>query len=100
MGNLKETFIKKYGIPEYIVLLAGVAILGRGVYSLIILNLKDTSWEEIAMIVFIFCIGLIACLAPLSLLDFARKRLGMETKREAFAKDDKDKGAVTPKDGF
>lgn len=100
MGNLKETFIKKYGIAEYIVLMAGIAILGRGVYSLVILNLKDTSWEEIAMIVFIFCIGFVAVKAPLKLLDFARKRIGMETKREAFAKADKDKGAVTPDKGF
>jgi hypothetical protein len=83
--SIKETFLKKYGVAEYIVMLAGLCIIARGVYSLIVLNLKDTSWEEITMIVFIFCIGFLACYAPMTLADFARTKVGLEPKKEKKA---------------
>ncbi|MGE5944597.1 MAG: hypothetical protein ACM31G_09685 [Flavobacteriales bacterium] len=87
---IKETFLKKYGVSEYLVLLAGLCIMARAVYSLIMLNLKATSWEEIAMIISIFCLGFLAVKAPFALLEFSRARLGMETKKEKLEKKEKE----------
>lgn len=75
------THFKKYGLPEWLVFLAGAAILLRAVYSMVIVNFKDTTWEEIALMILFLSIGIVALMAPLTLVDFARKKIGMETKK-------------------
>ena len=86
MENIKETFLKKYGIWEYILFLIGLAFSGRVVYSFVIADFKTLTLEEIGIMILFLCLGILAFAAPLKLLEFARKRVGMETREEKLKK--------------
>lgn len=77
MGNLRETFLKKYGVWEYVLFLFGIALSGRATYSMVILNFKETSWLEIAFITSIFLLGILAFSAPKYLVGLAKKKTGV-----------------------
>lgn len=76
--SIRETFLKKYGIWEYIFLVAGLLILGTLVYWFMTKQLENSIYEGIALIVSIFMIA-----APQSLLNWGRKKVGLKTKEEA-----------------
>tara|TARA_R100000789_G_C2945718_1_gene133490 strand:- start:10 stop:255 length:246 start_codon:yes stop_codon:yes gene_type:complete len=80
MSNLKETFLKRYGVWEYVLFLIGLGMLGRVLYSVIIADFKNMTIEEIGVIILFFALGILAIAAPLTLLDFARKKAGMQTR--------------------
>ena len=80
--SLKETFLKKYGVWEYVLFIVGLAFLGRVVYSVVIADFKNITWEEIAIIVFFFSLGVLSVSKPLSILDLARKKAGLEPKEK------------------
>ncbi|HET8735195.1 MAG TPA: hypothetical protein VFM69_01220 [Pricia sp.] len=81
MSDLKETLLKKYGVPEYLLLIVGIFILYKSIKVLLYLDFEDTSWEIIGMITFFLLLGSLFIAAPMSLLDFARMKLGMKTKQ-------------------
>lgn len=83
MGSIKETFLNKYGIYEYIFLVMGVLILGTLTYWFMTKELEYSMGEGIALVVGVFAVG-----APLSLLEWGRKKIGIET-REKKAFDEK-----------
>ena len=80
MDKIRETFLKKYGIWEYLLFIVGLAILGRVVYSIVIADFKTMTWEEIGIIILFFALGVLAVAKPLALADYARKKVGLETK--------------------
>ena len=80
MDKIRETFLKKYGVWEYVLFLVGLAILGRVVYSIIVADFKAMTWEEIGIITLFFAIGVLAVAKPLAIADYARKKAGLEIK--------------------
>lgn len=82
MTKLKETFLKKYGVWEYVLFLIGVGFLGRVLYSFIIADLKNLTIEEIGIMILFFALGALAIAAPLAILDLARKKVGLPTRKE------------------
>lgn len=80
MDKIRETFLKKYGVWEYVLFLVGLAILGRVVYSIIFADFKTMTWEEIGIITLFFAIGVLAVAKPLAIADYARKKAGLEIK--------------------
>lgn len=81
--SIKETFLKKYGVAEYIVMLAGLCVIARGVYSFIVLNLRVATWDEIAKVCFVFSLGLLACCAPNKLITWSGKLVGAKTEKKS-----------------
>ncbi|MBL87195.1 MAG: hypothetical protein CMO82_11115 [Winogradskyella sp.] len=80
MDKIRETFLKKYGVWEYVLFLVGIAILGRVVYSIIIADFKTMTWDEIGIIILFLSLGVLAVAKPLAIADYARKKVGLETK--------------------
>ena len=80
MGKISETFLKKYGIAEYVLFIAGIAIIGRVVYSLLIADFKTMTWAEIGVITFVMSIGILAVAAPKTMVDFAKKKTKLDNK--------------------
>ncbi|MFC0605909.1 hypothetical protein [Winogradskyella pulchriflava] len=78
--SIKETFLKKYGIWEYILFIFGIALAGRATYSMVVLNFKETSWLEIAFITTTFFLGVLAFSAPKFLVDLAKRKTGESIK--------------------
>ena len=72
------SFIKKYGVAEYVLFVLGLAMSGRATYSMVVLNFKDTSWLEISFITATFFLGLLAMAAPKYLVDLAKKKTGLK----------------------
>lgn len=75
MGDIRETFMKKYGWGEYLLFILGATVLGYQVYSYVTNSLEGSALDGVAFVCGVFCV-----LAPMTLLDFARKKVGMETK--------------------
>jgi hypothetical protein len=76
MVKIAESFLKKYGVWEYVLFLAGIIIVSRTVYSIVIANFKTTTWTEIGVIVFLFSLGVLAVSVPKTLVDLAKKKTG------------------------
>ena len=89
MKDLKETYLKKYGVWEYVLFLIGLALAGRSVYSIIIADFKTITAIEIGVIILFLCLGILSFAAPLTMLDIARKKAGMETRREKISQSEK-----------
>ncbi|XRE42207.1 hypothetical protein ACIVBQ_000411 [Tenacibaculum discolor] len=82
MNKLKETFLKKYGVWEYVVFFVGAVILGRVLFSIIVADFKNMTIEEIGVIILFLSLGIISVGAPLTILEFARKKAGLPTRSE------------------
>ena len=82
MKSIKETFLKKYGVWEYVVFFVGAVILGRVLFSIIVADFKNMTIEEIGIIILFLSLGIIAIAAPLTILEFARKKAGLPTRKE------------------
>ena len=80
MKDLKETFLKKYGVSEYVLFVFGLLLAGRATYSMVVLNFKDTTWLEIGFISTIFFLGVLAFSAPKFLVDLAKKKTGHDSE--------------------
>lgn len=86
MGDLKETFIKKYGIGEYFLIILGLIFfysVGKEVLT--------RPWESftiniIGVLILFVSLGSLLIFKPMVILDIARKRFGMETKKEKYTK--------------
>ena len=79
MKEIKETFLRKYGIWEYILLVLGVFIEVK----LAIDFWNDDfgySFNEIGASVF----GILLIAFPLTLLDIIRKKTGLQTREEKY----------------
>lgn len=82
MGNIKETFIKKYGVWEYVLFLVGVVFVGRGGYDVISLNLIDLTWDALAKIISLILFGSLVMAMPKTIVDIAKKRFSSNSKKE------------------
>ncbi len=78
--KIRQTFLKEYGIWEYVLFGIGLIFLGRVGYEVIILDFKEATWVYVGVLVLFLCLGILSVAAPKSILDFARKRVGMEVK--------------------
>ncbi len=75
MGNIRENFVKRYGLGEYILFALGAIVLGYQVFSYMTDSLDGDMLDGVFALM-----GILSLLAPMSLLDFVRKRGGLETK--------------------
>lgn len=82
MDKIKETFLKKYGVWEYVLFLVGIAFLGRVVYSVVIADFKNMTWDEIGIITLFLALGVLAVAKPMAIADYARKKVGLEKNKK------------------
>lgn len=82
MGNLKETFLKKYGVWEYVLIIIGILVCYSPIRYLILIDFENASWEVITIVIFVLLFGILLIAAPLSILDYGRKKLGLEPKNQ------------------
>lgn len=86
MGEIKETYLKKYGIWEYILLALGLVFL----YS-VGKEVVTREWEEftipiIGVMVLFLSLGALLIARPFAILEFARKKAGLETRAKKLEK--------------
>lgn len=75
MEKIKQSFLKRYGVKEYIFLLIGSIVMGIQVYRYATNTLGN--WElETA----VFALAFMLLFAPLTILNIIRKARGLETK--------------------
>tara|TARA_R110002167_G_scaffold284737_1_gene489827 strand:+ start:9130 stop:9375 length:246 start_codon:yes stop_codon:yes gene_type:complete len=79
---IRETFLKKYGVYEYVLFIVGLFISGRGVYDVIFLNLDALTWDAIAKIIALILFGALLIAAPKALVDIARNKFGSEPNKK------------------
>ena len=77
MGKLRETFMKKYGLWEYVLFFGGLLIFGKLVYQFMTDTIDGDALDGIALVLSILMMGL-----PLAILEFARKKAGLKTREE------------------
>ena len=82
MENLRETFLKKYGIWEYIFLILGLIFLFSVGKEIITRPWEEFTLPIIGVMVLFVSIGALLVAKPLTILDMARKRVGMTTSEE------------------
>lgn len=101
MENLKQNFLKKYGIWEYILLLLGLAFLYRVGEQVIIRPWEDFTLEIVGIMILFTALGSLLVAKPMAILDLARKKIGLDTKGNVAAKGGdvaaKGGGGVKPK---
>tara|TARA_R110000823_G_scaffold309594_4_gene433980 strand:+ start:3574 stop:3852 length:279 start_codon:yes stop_codon:yes gene_type:complete len=81
MTALKETFLKKYGVWEYILFIMGLIVLGRTAYEIIVVNFNELTWEVIAIYILFILLGALLVGAPKYIVDIARNRFKTEPKK-------------------
>jgi len=79
---MSENFLRKYGVWEYMLFIFGGILLGRTAYEIIMVNFEETNWEYWLINLGLASVGALFVGKPLSILDFGRKKLGLEPKKE------------------
>lgn len=82
MTNIKENLIKKYGVWEYILLILGLIFLFSVGKQVIVRPWEDFTLPIIGILILFTSIGSLLVAKPMTILDMARKRVGMETKKD------------------
>jgi hypothetical protein len=82
MGDLKETFIKKYGIGEYFLIVLGLIFFYSVGKEVITREWEDFTLQISGVLILFVSLGSLLIFKPMSILDMARKRIGMETKKD------------------
>ena len=77
--NLKTSF-NKYGIGEIILACLGLVFLINVGNEVLVREWEDFTLEVVGIMILFLCLGSLLLLAPMAILDLARKRLGLETK--------------------
>ena len=78
--NLNTSF-KKYGIGEIILALVGIVFLINVTVEVISRPWEEFTMPIIGVMVLFLSLGSLLLMAPLTILDMARKKLGLETKK-------------------
>ena len=86
MGNIKETFLKKYGVWEYVLMIIGLLICYKPVEYIVTIDFEAASWPVIGIVVFFLLLGVLFIAAPLSILELARKKMGLKTRSDKLDK--------------
>jgi len=81
MGEIKENLINKYGIGEYILLVLGLFFLFSVGKEVITRQWEDFTLPIIGIMLLFLSVGSLLVVKPMTILDFARKRIGMDTKK-------------------
>ena len=89
MTKLKETYLKKYGVWEYVLFVLGFIILLKTTITFWKSDMEALEWTTIGIMSFFIALGSLLISKPLTILDLARKRIGMETREDKF-KDEND----------
>ena len=100
MKKFKDTFINKYGIWEYIVFAVGLIFIGKVTWSFAIANFDKVTQGEVGIWVLFFSVGVLAISFPMTILNFARKKAGLDVKTKTVKEEDNGGGAITPDEGF
>lgn len=79
--NLKTSF-NKYGIGEIILACLGFVFLLNVGIELFEREWEDFTLETIGIMVLFVSLGSLLIIKPMSILDMARKKVGLETKGE------------------
>ncbi|HEA19944.1 hypothetical protein LCGC14_0943620 [marine sediment metagenome] len=89
MGNLRETFLKKYGVAEYVLFIFGVIGCTKVTKDFWNDAIVDNYYAIGALI-----LSVVLMTVPYTLVEYFRKKLGLETKeKKAFdAKFEKETG--------
>ena len=82
MEELKQNLLKKYGVWEYILLLLGLIFLFSVGKQVIMRPWEAFTLPIIGILILFTSIGFLLVAKPLTILDMARKRVGMETKKD------------------
>lgn len=77
--NLKTSF-NKYGLGEVILACLGLVFLINVGNEVLVRDWEDFTLEAVGIMILFLCLGSLLLLAPMAILDMARKRLGLETK--------------------
>lgn len=75
MEKIKQSFLKRYGIKEYIFLLIGSVVISIQVFRYATNTLGDWKMETA-----VFALAFMLLFAPLTILNIIRKARGLETK--------------------
>lgn len=81
MGEIKENLINKYGIGEYILLVLGLFFLFSVGKEVITRQWEEFTLPIIGVMLLFLSVGSLLVVKPMTILDFARKRIGMDTKK-------------------
>lgn len=80
MGNLRETFIKKYGVADYALFVIGLIGCAKIIKDFWNDAIVDNYYAIGALL-----ISVVLMTVPYTLVEFARKKMGLETrKKKAF----------------
>jgi hypothetical protein len=75
MKNIRETFLKKYGIAEYFLFVIGAVLLGVQVY-----RYASDTLEGAVLEITVTAVASLFILAPMTLVNIIRKAKGLEPK--------------------
>lgn len=81
MGEIRENLINKYGIGEYILLVLGLFFLFSVGKEVVTRQWEDFTLPIIGIMLLFLSVGSLLVVKPMTILDFARKRIGMDTKK-------------------
>ena len=79
--NLKTSF-NKYGIGEIIMAALGLVFLINVGNEVLVRDWEDFTLPIIGVMVVFLSLGVLLMMKPLTILDMARKKVGMQTKKE------------------
>jgi hypothetical protein len=80
--NFKTSF-SKYGLGEVILAALGVLFLYSVAKEIIYREWEDFSLNIIGVMILFVSLGALLIMRPLAILDFARKKIGLETKKNS-----------------
>ena len=76
MEKIKETFLKRYGVKEWLGVVLGLVIISIQIYKYATNSFNHDFTVEIG----VFSIGAMLLFAPLTILNIIRKARGLKTK--------------------
>ncbi len=79
---MSGNWLKRYGIWEYLLFIFGGILLGRVGYEVITMEFEGVTWDVWLALLGIAAVGSLFVGRPLAILDFGRKRLGIQTKKD------------------
>ncbi|MDO6808077.1 hypothetical protein Q4603_05640 [Zobellia galactanivorans] len=82
MTKIKENFLKKYGIGEYLLAALGMLFLFNVSRELWEIRIADMEWDTIFKLVVLTSFGALLQFYPLAVTEFVRKQFGMPTKSD------------------
>ena len=80
MNKIRDSFLHKYGVWEYILFIVGLMLIAKTTHSFIVADFHIMTWNEIGMIILVFLLGTLAMAAPKAILDAARSKFKKDAR--------------------